>query len=307
MKKDYDRTLSRLIGILTKLSNNEMPTAKELAKEYNVSVRTIQKDIKEKLYYYPIVKNKQHQLMFEYGYSLKRTNLSDEEMVFLELALSQFEDVDDIDKIKDSIYKKIINKKFYSPYFIKQDDIEDIDIDSPLISQLERLIEDKEIVTVTFTNTQVTLELYKIAAFDGFWYLLAKDTDANKVKVYKLSQIKHIEPTATYHTTTQEYVSKILGKVHSAFFEDGNSFEVEVKVYKEVAIYFKSKEFLESQKILQEYEDGSLHVSFTVTHDEDIDNIIKSWLPHIEVIKPLRYKKKLLEELKDYINKIEAN
>jgi len=307
MKKDYDRTLSRLIGILTKLSNNEMPTAKELAKEYNVSVRTIQKDIKEKLYYYPIVKNKQHQLMFEYGYSLKRTNLSDEEMVFLELALSQFEDVDDIDKIKDSIYKKIINKKFYSPYFIKQDDIEDIDIDSPLISQLERLIEDKEIVTVTFTNTQVTLELYKIAAFDGFWYLLAKDTDANKVKVYKLSQIKHIEPTATYHTTTQEYVSKILGKVHSAFFEDGNSFEVEVKVYKEVAIYFKSKEFLESQKILQEYEDGSLHVSFTVTHDEDIDNIIKSWLPHIEVIKPLRYKKKLLKELKDYIKKIEAN
>ena len=307
MKKDYDRTLSRLIGILTKLSNNEMPTAKELAKEYNVSVRTIQKDIKEKLYYYPIVKNKQHQLMFEYGYSLKRTNLSDEEMVFLELALSQFEDVDDIDKIKDSIYKKIINKKFYSPYFIKQDDIEDIDIDSPLISQLERLIEDKEIVTVTFTNTQATLELYKIAAFDGFWYLLAKDIDANKVKVYKLSQIKHIEPTATYHKTTQEYVSKILGKVHSAFFEDGNSFEVEVKVYKEVAIYFKSKEFLESQKILHEYEDGSLDVSFTVTHDEDIDNIIKSWLPHIEVIKPLQYKKKLLQELKDYIKKIEAN
>jgi len=282
-----------------------MPTAKELANEYNVGVRTIQKDIKERLYYYPIVKNKQHQYMFEYGYSLKRTTLNDDEMVFLELALSQFEDVDDIDKIKDSIYKKIINKKFFSPYFIKQYDLEDLDIDSPFITQLEKFIQEKEIVVITFTNTQATLELYKIAAFDGFWYLLAKDIKLNKVKVYKLSDIQNIRQTNRYHKTTQEYIQNVLGNVHSAFFEDGNSFEVEVKVYKEVALYFKNKEFLDSQEILQENEDGSLIVRFQVSHDEDIDNIIKSWLPHIEVIKPTRYRMKLLKELKEYIQKVE--
>jgi len=36
MKKDYDKTLTRLVGILTKLSNNESPTSKELADEYNL-------------------------------------------------------------------------------------------------------------------------------------------------------------------------------------------------------------------------------------------------------------------------------
>jgi len=307
MKKDYDKTLTRLVGILTKLSNGEMPTSKELADEYNVSVRTIQKDIKDRLYYYPIVKDNKHRFRFEYGYSLKRTTLTNDEMIFLNLALTQFEDVDDIDKIKDSIYKKIINKNFYSPYFIKQDDLEDLDIESPFISQLEQIIEDKEIVFITFTNQKKELELYKIAAFDGFWYLLAKDIEAQKIRVFRLSDIQHIDKTSRYHQTTNKYIEEVLGRVHSAFFEDGNSFDVEVKVYKEIAIYFKNREFLESQEIIQENEDGSLIVHFSVTHDEDIDNIIKSWLPHIEVLKPKRYRQKLLDELKEYIKKIEAN
>jgi len=307
MKKDYDKTLSRLVGILTKLSDGEMPTSKELADEYNVTVRTIQKDIKERLYYYPIVKDNEHKYRFEYGYSLKRTTLTNNEMVFLNLALSQFEDVDDIDEVKDSIYKKIINKNFYSPYFIKQDDLEDIDIHSSFISELEQIIEDKEIVVITFSNQKKELELYKIAAFDGFWYLLAKDRQEKKVKVFRLSDIKHIEKTVYYHKTTDKYVDEVLGRVHSAFFEDGNSFDVEVKVYKEIAIYFKNRDFLESQELLKEYDDGSLLIRFSVTHDEDIDNIIKSWLPHIEVIKPQRYRKKLFDELKNYIKKVEAN
>ena len=251
MKKDYDKALTRLVGILTKLSNGEMPTVKELADEYNVNVRTIQKDIHEKLHYYPIVKNSEHRYSFEYGYSLKRTTLTNDEMIFLNLALTQFEDVDDIDKIKDSIFKKIINKNFYSPYFIKQDDLEDIDIDSPFISQLEQIIQDKEIVNITFTNTQKELELYKIAAFDGFWYILAKDREDEKVKVFRLSSIKNIKATSKYHKTSNSYVESILSTVHSAFFEDGNSFEVEIKVYPKVAIYFKNRELLESQKILQ--------------------------------------------------------
>jgi len=307
MKKDYDKTLSRLVGILTKLSDGEMPTSKELADEYNVTVRTIQKDIKERLYYYPIVKDNEHKYRFEYGYSLKRTTLTNNEMVFLNLALSQFEDVDDIDEVKDSIYKKIINKNFYSPYFIKQDDLEDIDIHSSFISELEQIIEDKEIVVITFSNQKKELELYKIAAFDGFWYLLAKDRQEKKVKVFRLSDIKHIEKTAYYHKTTDKYVDEVLGRVHSAFFEDGNSFDVEVKVYKEIAIYFKNRDFLESQELLKEYDDGSLLIRFSVTHDEDIDNIIKSWLPHIEVLKPQRYRQKLLKELKNYIYKLETN
>ncbi len=306
-KKDYDKTLSRLIGILTKLSDGEMPTSKELADEFGVSVRTIQKDIKERLYYYPIIKTNDHRYTFAYGFSLKQTDLTNEEMVFLHLALSQFEDVEDIDKIRDNIYKKIIHKKFYSPYYIKQEDLEDLDVDSPLVSHLEALIENKERAKIDFTNESKELELYKIAAFDGFWYLFAKDVEADKIKTFRLSDIKKIHPLDSYHKTSSDFIERLLQNVHSAFFEEGNTFKVVVKVYPEIAHYFKKRDFLDSQEIQEELEDGSLVVSFTVSHDEDIDNIIKSWLPHIEILKPQRFRDKLHNELKEYLKKVEAN
>ena len=36
MSKNYDKTLTRLIGILTKLAAGEQPTTKELAEEFGV-------------------------------------------------------------------------------------------------------------------------------------------------------------------------------------------------------------------------------------------------------------------------------
>jgi len=143
MAKDYDKTLTRLIGILTKLANNEYPTTKELAQEYGVSVRTIQKDINQRLYHYPIVKDSSHRYYFEYGFSLRKTFLSEEELIFLDLALSQFDEVEDIKYIKEKIYKKIISKPLITPYHIDQEDIEDIDIDSKLVETLKEVIKDK--------------------------------------------------------------------------------------------------------------------------------------------------------------------
>lgn len=306
-KKDYDKTLSRLTMILTKLSNDERPTTAQLAQEFNVGVRTIQKDIKDILYNYPITRDKEHRLMFEYGYSLERTSLDKDEMIFLNLALSQFDDVEDIDKVKDRIYKKIINKNFFSPYFIKQNDLEDIDIDSPLISRLETAISEQELVDIEFVEFTKTLELYKIAAFDGFWYLLAKDLSDGKTKTFKLSKIKKIIPLNKYHKTPIKHIDNVLEKTHSAFYDDGNCFEVVVKVEETVALYFKNRNFLQSQKIQKQNSDGSLIVSFEITHDEDIDNIIKAWLPYIEVLEPKRYRDKLHKELEEYLKKVKAN
>lgn len=53
-KHQYDKKLFRLINILAKLYRQENPTTEELANEYNVSTRTIQRDINERLIHFPI-------------------------------------------------------------------------------------------------------------------------------------------------------------------------------------------------------------------------------------------------------------
>ena len=76
------------------------------------------------------------------------------------------------------------------------------------------------------------------------------------------------------------------------WFDDGGDFNVIVRVMPEIAHNFKLKDFLSSQEILEEYDDGSIIVKFDVTSDEDVDNLIKSWLPHIEILEPERLRKK---------------
>lgn len=305
-KKDYDKTLFRLLNILTKIDNDERPKTKELSEEFSVSMRTIQKDINERLYNFPITKDKSGCFVFHKGFSLQRTMLDNDELMFLNLALSQFDDVADIDKIKHRIFQKLINTSFHNPYFIKQEDIEDLDIDSPKIERLERLIKENAIVSLKLKNRCTEVELYKITNFDGFWYLFAKDLSDLKTKTFKLSDITQVIHEEKYHNTSIKTIDNLLQKTHSAFYDDGNSFEVIIKVYKEIAIYFKNKEFLESQKILKENEDGSLEISFEVSNDEDIDNIIKSWLPHVEILEPQRFRHKLICELEDYVKKVQA-
>jgi predicted DNA-binding transcriptional regulator YafY len=297
----YDTILRRLTQILSKLSNDERPNTKELAEEFNVTVRTIQKDFKNNLSEFPIIKDENGRFMFQEGFSLNRTILENDEIMFLKIALSQYNDVSNIEKIKNSIFQKLATKNFYNPYYIKQPDIEDLNIDSPFIQKLEKYIKNQEIVQLVLENKAIEVEAYKIANFNGFWYLFAKDLTDNRVKTFKLSEIKKVTSIDMYYKTTPEAIESILENAHSAFYTDGNSFEVVVHVHKEASPYFRSKDFLESQRITKEYDDGSIEVSFEVSHDEDIDNIIKSWLPHITVIEPIRYKDKLVNELQAYL------
>jgi len=46
--------------------------------------------------------------------------------------------------------------------------------------------------------------------------------------------------------------------------------------------------------------DGSLHITARVNTYKDIDAEIKSWLPHVEILEPMKYR----EEFTDYLEKL---
>ena len=60
MEKEHDKIGIRLGLIITKLNNGERFTAEELADEFNVNVRTIQRDLNERLSYIPLQKEQNY-------------------------------------------------------------------------------------------------------------------------------------------------------------------------------------------------------------------------------------------------------
>jgi predicted DNA-binding transcriptional regulator YafY len=304
MAKDYDKTLTRLIGILTWLSEGRLPTTRELAEEFNVTMRTIQKDIYERLVGFPIVRRSDGRFMFMEGFSLNKSLLGVEEMILIALSLSQFDGGGYFENLSQNIVKKLLYPKLFNPYFIKHQKLEPLDTNSPIYNRLRQAIEEAAVVQIGFEEQWIDVEPYRLTNFDGFWYLFAKDIKAGKVKTWMLSRINNVRETDRRYSTPHKQIDATLNHVHSAWFEDGQVYEVTIKVHAEIAHYFKQKEFLQSQKILRTLDDGSLHVAFEVSHDEDVDNMIKAWLPHIEVIAPKRYRDKLLSEMQAYVDRL---
>ena len=69
-QKSYDKALFRLISILSMLVKDERPTIDSLAEEFNVSKRTIQTDIYNRLAGFDITKDGLGRLVFREGVGL---------------------------------------------------------------------------------------------------------------------------------------------------------------------------------------------------------------------------------------------
>jgi len=296
----HDVFFSRALLMLQKLSLEGSVSVVDLAEEYNCDKRTIYRDIK-RLHFFPLELNSGVVSVAD-GFSLDNSALHADELLVAELAFSAIDGLDThIDKQIHSMRSKLSNPLFFTPYSIKSEGYEDIDMDSELLNKIENAIEKKNISKLTSNDNSSLVEPYKVIAFDGIWYLLAKDIDANKIKTYLISEIQEFRASTNILNLGASDIDTVLQKVHTAWFEDGNSFTVTLKIKKEIAHYFKLKKHLSSQKITKENKDGSLIVTYDVSCDEDVDNLVKAWLPHIEVMKPLRFKKRLLGELEEYI------
>lgn len=175
-----------------------------------------------------------------------------------------------------------------------------------MIDSLEEAITNQKAVEIVFNDKPLKLFPYKIASFEGIWYLMADDVYEDKLKNYMISRIEDLAILEEKFERMQE-LEDVLDEIESAWYVEGNTFKVVIKVYPEISEYFLLKKHLESQKILEKLQDGSLIIEFTVTHEEDVDNLIKSWLPHIEVISPENFKERILKELTIYVERISKN
>lgn len=65
--------------------------------------------------------------------------------------------------------------------------------------------------------------------------------------------------------------------------------------------FFENKQFLPSQKILSLHENGNLVLSFQITQEREIEDLIKKWLPYLRVIEPISLDEKIKADIKKYL------
>ena len=301
----HDKLFSRAILMLEELIREKSIAVSELATRYSVDKRTIYRDV-GRLGFFPI-ELRDGVVHLSENYDITSPSLHKSELLIAELALSSLHGIDtQTDKKIHAIRAKLTNPLFFNPYNIKPEGYEEINKNSEILNKIEDAITKRNLSKVKSNDIVSEVEPYKVVAFDGIWYLLAKDTEDEKIKTYLISHIQEFRASAKVFSNSYVDIDALLENVHTAWFEDGNSFSVKVKIKKEIAHFFKLKKYLTSQEILKENSDGSLIVTFSVSSDEDVDNLIKAWLPHIEVISPTRFRKRLIGELEAYVKELKT-
>ena len=303
-KHDYDKTLTRLNTIIARLNNGEALSVKELAEEFNVSDRTIQRDFNERLMtLYPIYQDKKKWKMQD-GYKIEKST-DVEDTIVLDILEKMTDGLGPRFSVKaKSLLSKIKNEDF-NPIYAKLN-MEDIGASLGMIVQLEDAIKDKRVIqcTYNFTDTRRKLDLkpLKIANFEGFWYLIALDARNDVLKKYHLKSISNVRNRDDVFETAKELEELLDNSISIWFDKDQEPYEVELYLVPHVAKILQRKPISKTQRLLKKYEDGSAEVALKITHEMEILPIVKYWLPYIKILSPKWLHQMLYEDIQNFLS-----
>ena len=209
--------------------------------------------------------------------------------------------------------KKILESKIKDSkkcYEFKTKPFENFRSDSILLKELENKIKHQKYINIEYEiNGKINkfeVKPYKIIFINENFYLACGiEHEKLEFALYRLSKIKSIEDTSkTYHKNIEieDFIKDI--QTPFAFYRRDykkHLINVVLEVDKSKAYYFENKKYLKSQEEKKQ-DDGSLLLTFKVTQEMEIEELVKRWIPFVKVIEPKSLKEKIDSDLKKYLS-----
>jgi predicted DNA-binding transcriptional regulator YafY len=135
---------------------------------------------------------------------------------------------------------------------------------------------------------------------------VGNETTTGILKRYALDRIREFRMSKTCFKGIPEELDGVLRSSANIWFAGEKNLEITVLIDAKVSHYFKRRIMFPTQEIKEERPDGSLVVTFRVGHYEAIRYILKSWIPNIMIMAPEDFKKDMLEDVKGWVKRMEA-
>jgi predicted DNA-binding transcriptional regulator YafY len=302
----YDKKIFRLFFILNQLDSRKKVSTGELAREFNVSLRTVQRDIVLlNTTGFPIISFEKGYHSFMEGFSLKKMMLTKEEASLLSFLHDISKSLGE--KFADSfsnILKKVVSNEQDSAFYVKLPEGSKISKDYPFIKDLEKAVKNNVKIELQYKTPEKEGDYQvcplKIIFFDGFWYLLAQ-VDGKEWKIkFRLENIINVVLLDEYFIPPRN-LNTFLDQSVNIWFTEKRDKQVVLKVDKEAARYFKQQVYFPLQKITKKNRDGSLRIETKICHNEEILRIIFRWIPYVHVVKPKELKIEVGNIVKGYL------
>ena len=289
---------NRLFRILYYILKKEKVTANELADKFEVSVRTIYRDIDSiSSVGVPIftTQGKGGGIKIDNEYILNKSLFDANEKEQIIAALQGLEKT-------NKVYKSELITKLSALFKIKNSNWIEIDFTSwgsnntyqDLFNTLKIAIINKNIISFSYNSSKAEkinrrVKPIRLLFKEQDWYLYAFCLLRNDFRYFKLSRIKDLEVLAiNYEDNFENIVLKREIKYE-------NTVNIKLKFNKSVAfrVYDEFKAIVEDKK-------GNLYVEMKIPNNYKLYNYIFSFGANVEILEP----KEIRNQLKNMINKI---
>jgi predicted DNA-binding transcriptional regulator YafY len=295
---NHDTLVYRLAQMLVKLNQGESLSPQELADEFGVNLRTVQRDLNVRFAYLPLEKH-------EGRYRLDPTFLGK----LSTKDIDRFAGLAGIGglfpSLSNEFLRDIFDTRMQSALLVKGHNYEKLAGKEQCFRDLEKAIVARKQVCFGYVKADgakksyAGVAPYKLINNKGIWYLAA--VDGAKLKAFSFTKIEHLMTTAASFDWDAAIDNQLVSE--DGIWLSDEKQEVVMKVSRDAAGYFKRRKLIANQVIEKELEDGGLLISAKVGHPNQVLPIIRYWLPNIRIISPESLQEEMEKGLADYLKR----
>ena len=307
-----DKKYYRVLNILNRL--NEGPVrVSELSAEFNVSERSIQRDIERiNLTGFHLDAVQKGVYAFAPGVSLNSFNLSSEQLSVLVLMREMAGSL-------GGAIKEAFDKVFARATAAADGDSPFYAVGPRALNPLTRkfyedivfAIEHRKKLRTSYASASGLKERVlcpvKILASEHFFYMMAS-VDGGKpgqFPKFRVDRIKELEILPEEFTPPGPgTIRRIIGQATTIWgVNEGKKTPVTLKAEGAAADFLQSKEILPAQKVSRPAADGSITVKAVIHHPMEVVPLVLHWMPEITILEPSALREEAAARIKAYLKK----
>ncbi len=305
-----DKKYYRILNILNRLNSGPVNT-RELAEEFNVSPRSVQRDIERiNLTGFNLISEKRGTYSFAPGTSLKQMRLTDDQIYVLIMMRDKLASMGGhITEAFNSIFSRITAGTDADPLLYDINTKGLTPILKNTYDELSYAVRNRKYIKILYPGKaglkEFILKPLKILTSDTFFYLLAVPTKKDILLKYRLDRIQKLEVLEKdFHIHEIKTLQSSLKTATSIWGVNTNEKKtIELEACGQAADFFRCKNVLPEQEISVSNQD-KIRVRAKISHAMEVLPLILQWLPEIRIISPASLKDKIREKMiqvKEYI------
>ena len=307
---------SRLLFIDKKIRDKTYPNCSSLAAEWEVSAKTIQRDIeyirdmldaplaysaKNRGYYYT-----------ENSFTLPAFDLNDSDLFAIFIA----------DKLLQQYRNTPVYSRLRSVFSRMEDSLPDkvsfhpaaLDDKCSFVASPQTLINPqvwetifkglRESKSLTISHKKPSdisshprgIDPYHITSYQGEWYVLGFCHLRKAIRTFAISRISYAEVTDNSFIIPEDFDFNTASNEHFGVHWGQSSYKVKIWFSCDAAPYIQERQYHPSQKI-EENDDSSVHVSLITNHLLEVKRWVLSWGDQAKVLEPNILVNEMIDEL----------